>query len=160
MELFRELEVERLLTCSMLIRHRPGAGSAVTIRRQASPATANREMEWLLANETAALQDSYLEQVLGMRLRAGRVKLKVTNELREGSWSAAECAFETEYPFALRAQVPPWSAVFVARCDGRTTAGEHFRRLQEAAVLPADASEREFARFVATLISGGFVGED
>lgn len=155
---FQRLEIQRLLTCAMVMRRRSAAGTVVTIRRQMGPETGNAEMEWLLDWETAATDPAHLERVLDCRpVCSTAIRLRTTHTLQNQQWTLAECSLETEWPFALRAQAPSWSAVLVTRCDGRNTARQHFRALLEQGALPPESSEQDFARFVSRLISGGFL---
>jgi hypothetical protein len=156
--IFQRLGIEQLLTCSLLIRRHLAPAPAITVRRQAGPATANSEMEWLLKTEIRLQPDANLLAVLDMRpIACVRTRLKTSHAMEGGLWAATECCFETDHPFALRAKALPWSTVLVAGCDGATTVREHFRRLQQCGALPATAAPEDLAKFVAALISGGFL---
>jgi methylase of polypeptide subunit release factors len=155
---FQSLEIERLITCAMVMRRRAQPGMPVTIRRQMGPETVNADLEWLLDWEAAAQDPAHLERVLDCRPACSTaVRLRSTHVLKDHQWTLSECSFETNRPFTLRAKAPGWSAAFVARCDGRTTVRQHFRCFVEQGSLPRESSEQDFARFVSTLISGGFL---
>jgi hypothetical protein len=155
---FRRLEIERLITCAIVMRRRAQPGDPITIRRQMGPDTANADMEWLLDWEAAATDPAHLDRVLDCRPAcSAAVQLRSTHVLQDHQWALSECSFETDRPFTLRAKAPGWSAAFVARCDGRTTVREHFRCFVEHGSLPRESSEQDFARFVSTLISGGLL---
>ena len=156
--IFQHLGIEQLLTCSLLIRRHVDATPAITVRRQAGPATANLEMEWLLNTEIRLQQEANFPALLDMRpVASPRTRLKTTQAMDAGIWAATECCFETDHPFALRAKALPWSTMLVAGCAGVTTVREHFRRLQQCGALPATAAEEDLAKFVAALIRGGFL---
>jgi hypothetical protein len=57
----------------------------------------------------------------------------------------------------LEAKCPPWTAAILAGCDGRTTVPALHERLTGEGIVPAALGEAEFARFVRSLISGGFL---
>jgi methylase of polypeptide subunit release factors len=155
---FRRLDIERLLTCAILMRSRIASGAAVTIRRQMGPETANAEMEDLLEWEIATTGPAHLERLLDCKpMCSTAIRLRSTHVLHNQQWTLSECSFETDRPFSLRAQAPPWSAALVTRCDGQTTVRQHFRSFVEQGTLPQESSEQDFARFVSTLISGGFL---
>src|SRR5262249_48902429 len=152
-EIFRLLEVERLLTASMLIRRRTEAAEPITVRRQAGPYTGNAEMEWILQTEAFLRDGTYVERLLALFPAAvARTQLKTLHSLQGPTWVVAECSLETDHPFALRAKALPWSSAFVAACDGVTTVREHYRRLRDRGALPESAVEQDLAKFVAALI--------
>ena len=76
---FQRLGIEQLLTCSLLIRHHLDAAPAITVRRQAGPATANSEMEWLLNTEIRLQPEASLPALLDTRpVASPRTRLKTT----------------------------------------------------------------------------------
>ncbi|MFL6449168.1 MAG: methyltransferase [Bryobacteraceae bacterium] len=156
--IFQDLGIEQLLTCSLLIRRHVDTAPAITVRRQAGPATSNSEMEWLLNTEVSLQQEANLPAVLDMRpVASPHTRLRTTQAMNAGIWAATECCFEVDHPFALRAKALPWSTVLVAGCAGVETVREQFRRLQQSGALPPTAAEEDLARFVAALIRGGFL---
>jgi len=157
-EVFQRLEVERLVYGSVLIQRRAEARPAFTARRQAGSATGIAEAEWLLGWEAAAtaadptvlLADARPEVSPGCRMRLGRV-------FEGGAWAPDDCVLTTGSPFALEARCPPWAAAVVEGCDGRTTVRGLHGRLRESGAVPDTLGEAEFAKFVRSLISGGFL---
>lgn len=55
------------------------------------------------------------------------------------------------------AHCPAWLAKTVGECDGVTTGREHFRRLQQDHVIPAEATPEQFARMLEALIANGIL---
>ena len=157
-EVFRRLEVEHLVYGSMVIRRVVESRPVFTARRLAGEATGPADVEWLLHWEAASVGTEADVQLATARPTVSPTcRLRLNHVRAEGEWRVEECVLSTGSPFALEAKCPPWTAAILAGCDGRTTVPELHGRLQGSGSVPAALREAEFARFVRSLISGGFL---
>lgn len=157
-EIFQRLEVEHLVYCSMVIQRRSEAREVFTARRQVGSAMGLPEMEWLLRWEAAAAQPATVGRLIDAQpIASSRMRLRLAHSMRAGSWVPDECTLATDWPFAVEAKCPPWTADLVARCDGRRTSRDHLDFLKSTGAVPPDAPESEFVKFVRALIAGGFL---
>ena len=157
-EIFKRLEVEHLVYCSMVIQRRSASRAVFTARRQAGSGMGLPEMEWLLDWETAAAQPETVQRLIESRPRVSRrFRVRSAYTVNSGTWAADECTLVTAWPFAVEARCPPWIAGLVTRCDGQRTVRDHLRILKESGDVPADASEAEFVKLARALIAGGFL---
>lgn len=157
-QIFQQLEVDRLVYCSIVVQRSRGAREVFTARRQAGPASGAAEVEWLLAWETAMARPDAVRALSGARpVASPHCRLRLSHAMREGRWAAEECVLSTAHPFLLEAKCPPWTAELLARCDGRRTVRQHLEWLKQRGEVPADAPEAEFVRLVRSLSAGGFL---
>jgi len=157
-EIFKRLEVEHLVYCSMVIQRRSDIRAVFTARRQVGSGVGLPEMEWLLRWETAAAQPETVDGLIESRpMVSRRFRLQSAYTMDSGTWAADECTLATAWPFAVEARCPPWVAGLVTRCDGRRTVRDHLRILKENGEVPADAPETEFVKLARALIAGGFL---
>ena len=68
-----------------------------------------------------------------------------------------ESVLSTVAPFVVEAKCPVWTSTLLARCDGRRTTREQLQFLKSSGLVPAEASEAEFAQLIRLLIDGGFL---
>jgi SAM-dependent methyltransferase len=156
-EVFQRLEVERLVYGSFVIQRPAACRPTFTARRQAGPNTTTADVEWLLGWEAesaarAGQQPDDLRPVVSpaCRMRLGHV-------FDAGGWTVEDCQLTTSAPFALEARCPPWTAVLLERCDGKTGVEALHGELRRSGVLPAALGLGEFSRLVRSLVSGGFL---
>jgi SAM-dependent methyltransferase len=157
-EIFRRLNVERLVYASIVIRRHRAARPARTARRQAGPGTGPREVEWLERWEAAAadpgLPDRLMEAPLSV---APACRMRLSYTPADGEWAVEDCVLVTSWPFAVEAKCPPWTASLLGRCDGRRTVREHLAWLKSEGLVPADAPAKELAVLVRSLAAGGLL---
>lgn len=157
-EIFKRLEVEHLVYCSIVIQRRSEPRDVFTARRQVGSGVGLPEMEWLLRWEAAAAQPATVQGLIDARPAASsRIRLRLGHSMQAGTWVADECTLTTTWPFAVEAKCPPWTATLVARCDGRRTSRDHLEFLKAGGAVPPDAPESEFVKLVRALIAGGFL---
>jgi SAM-dependent methyltransferase len=156
--LFRELKVEHLVYCSMVIRRRVGPGPALTLRRTGTSRTSLADLQWLLRWETAAAQPGAAAWILDSRPRASpAAEVRIAHRVREGEWVPAVSMIVTPAPFVMEAQVPLWTTALLTRSDGRRTARELLAHLIESDVLPPDVPPEGFAGTLRDMIAAGFL---
>ncbi len=157
-DLFARLEVEALVYGLILIARRNVAGEHFTVRREAADVFLRADWQWLLAWETAVVDGRLTPVVLGARLHASRhTEFDVRHQLTDEGWTPASYRLSTERPFSMNCHAEPWAAHLLAQCDGVRTGRELLYLLKEQGVIPAQASDAEFAQAVEPLISGGFL---
>lgn len=153
-ESFERLGVERLVLGAMLIeRHRTEA-APVTGRWQAGPVLQPSDLEWMLAQSrwSAGPADADLWELRPAPHR--ELKLRITNELREGRWVTAECRLEIRAEAVVRIKAPSWTGLFASAADGTRTVRTLFGALVEAKVLP-EGGEAGYLGVVRQLVGSG-----
>jgi methylase of polypeptide subunit release factors len=147
-ESFARLEIERVVYGSFVVRRRPAdagdPGPPLTVRRRATPATRARDVERLIARETIlaaeARQPDGDRHLLALPLATGAdVTFALTHALVDGDWQAVSCHVRLAAPFVIDADVAPWIAALLARCDGTRPAEAVVRELQAEGMAPGDA---------------------
>lgn len=157
-EIFRRLEVERLVYASIVLRRHDGTRRAYTARRQAGPNTGYREVDWLHRWEEAAAGPDLSRHLKEVRPAvAGDCRMRLSHVSDGGAWTVEECALATTWPFPLEAKVPPLTVHFLTRCDGRRTVSDHFAWLKAEGLVPPEIPEEEFATLVRLMLAGGFL---
>lgn len=157
-EIFRRLEVERLVYSSMVLRRHDGQRPAYTARRQAGPRSGSAELEWLDRWESGATDPNLPERLLDAAPRVSPVcRMRLSHAPGNGEWLVEDCVLLTPWPFLVEAKCPPWTAAFLNRCDGRRTVRELLDWLKAEELVPADTSWRDFAALVRSLMAGAFL---
>jgi methylase of polypeptide subunit release factors len=156
---FKQLQVEELVFCSLVLQRRNGPRPVFTTRRQMGEETAAAEFEWLLGWETALAEDpeSPPDLIDARPVANPRAELRLVHRIEAGEWVTAKCWIATDLPFALEASCPVWMAAFLARCDGTRTVREHLRHLKDLGVVPEGAAEEEFVGMVRKFVGGGLL---
>lgn len=133
-------------------------GQAFTARRAIGGQSTLRETEWLMAWEAAAKDSAMLARLLESRPRASeRFELRVTHRIVEGDLVPAAFQLAIEYPFSLECAVPPWTGYLLAACDGARGGRELLEHCKQQRFIHPETPAEEFARFLAMLVSGGFL---
>ena len=157
-EIFRRLEVERLVYASMVLRRHDGGRPAYTARRLAAPSTGPREVEWLDRWESAAADPASLQWVLEARPRVSPdCRMRLSHAPSDGGWAVEDCVVVTTWPFPVEAKCPPWTASFLNRCDGQATVRDHLSWLKGEDLVPGDTPEAEFAGLVRSMLAGALL---
>ena len=164
-ELFKRLGIRQLVSAPVLIhRHSEDvAGPGVTLRRQLSPLTRARDLQWAIDwNATSAgWQGSGVGRLLRSRLRANpRAEVRTIHRQHAGQWVVDRCFLVTQAPFVADASCPPGYAALFMACDGRVTGRDLLQQLKEQGLVPDDAPEGEFAEVLKRLIEHGLLEVD
>src|SRR5207237_6419223 len=97
-------------------------------------------------------------QLLDQRPRTREnVKLRTDFHLTSDGWVPDAYQLQSEYPFMMDMQGQAWTAHLLASADGTATAGELLEKLKAAGSLHPDTPPEEYARLLATMVSGGFL---
>lgn len=155
---FRERGIRSLVYGMVVVERAAEDAAAFTVRRAIGAESATAETEWLLRWEAAAKREETIARLLEERPRATpQLELRVTHRMREGDLVPAEFQLSTEYPFSLECAVPAWTGYLLAACDGSRSGRELLAWCKGRGLLHPETPEEEFARFLAMLVSGGFV---
>jgi methylase of polypeptide subunit release factors len=157
-QIFRDLEVESLLYCSMVIQRKNDARPAFTARRQAGQGLGTKDVEWLLGWEATVAKAGDPGWLIDARpLASPNCRQRLDQTLREGEWVPEQCLLSTAVPFAVEAKCPPWTPTLIARCDGRRTTREHLTFLKESGRVSPDVPDSDLILLIRSLIGGGFL---
>jgi methylase of polypeptide subunit release factors len=161
-ELFKRLGIRQLVSAPVLIHRRSEgvAGSGVTLRRQLSPLTRSRDLQWAIDwhTTTAGWQAAGVSRLLRSRLRANpRAEVRTIHRQHAGQWVLDRCFLVTQAPFIADASCPPGYATLFMACDGRVTGRDLLQQLKEQGLVPDDAPEAEFAEVLKRLVEHGLL---
>lgn len=157
-EIFKRLEVEYLVYCSIVVQRRSEVRPVFTARRQAGLGMGQSDIEWLLQWEAAAAQPATVSRLIDARpVVSSHIRYRLAHALQGGAWVADECILSIASPFAIEAKCPPWTATLITRCDGRRTSRDHLNFLKETGAVPSAAPESEFVKLIRALVAGGFL---
>jgi hypothetical protein len=147
------------VNAAFLIQRRKTDGPVVTRRRVLSGSTTASHFQWALRWSTwIADREQAASTVLDAKPRSlSSTELRSRARCQDGRWSVIESTLVTLTPFAVEASCPPWFATLLSWCDGQTPARAHLERLRELRLLPASATEKEFATVILELADAGFV---
>jgi len=141
------------LTVQRRTKERP----VFTVRRQTGPNTGAAEHARLVEWETSVAANGP-GQILNQRLRTcAKVKLRTDFHVTSDGWVPEKYQLLTEHPFNMDLEAHAWTAHLLASADGTVTAGELLDKLKAAGSVHPDTPPEDYARFVATMVSGGFL---
>jgi hypothetical protein len=153
-----KLKVKNLVKGLLVIQRKEAMRSAFTVRRQKGERSGAAEAEWLRSWEMMWASPSGVERVLQSRpLASPNLELHVVHTKRNGELAPARFTLRTCYPFSLECECPAWVATLAARCDGKTTALEHFEAGKRDSWIPVDMPNDQFAGTVGGLVSRGIL---
>lgn len=157
-QLFRQYHVRKLLFGTMTIRRLEESRKCFTVRRMGGERSTRAEAEWLSRVEAALATDDAAETVLQWRPRlASTPSLLVRHTVEDGEFTPSHYEVQTQYPFLTDAEMPAWSAVFLARCKGERTTAELLEDLKSDGYVQKQVAPKDFATLVASFISLGFL---
>lgn len=156
-KVFAELGIERMVIAATLIQRKTDDRPAFTVRRHIGWNTDGAALQWLMDWESTAASPTATNDVLTSPLYSARqAELRVVHQLEEGEWRVGEHVLAVNSPFSMEVKTDAWVPYLMSIADGTSTTGEYLEILQRDQVLPPEASPEEFARAIATFISGGF----
>jgi SAM-dependent methyltransferase len=156
--LFRELEAERTVYCTMIIERHAAERPPLTLRRDRGERAGSREAEWLMNWSTSVAEGGALARLLELNPAISpHARLHVTHAAEAGAWKAERCEVITDYPFPRTVELSTGAAMLLASCDGRQSTREVLRRLREQGVVPAEMTDEAFAGFVQNLVGEGIL---
>jgi methylase of polypeptide subunit release factors len=153
-EFFKRAGIERLVGIHALIQRRLFPRPVVTRHHTLGDGTRAEDLLWFVRYTSATVEwgADEVRRLLDSPLRAlPDMEVRVRSRLENGSWKPVATMIGTARPFAVETQCPPWFPGLVARCDGRTTAREHLRRLRAEGSVPSATSDDDFAQLIREL---------
>ncbi len=157
---FRELEVESLTLCTIVVHRHAEARGGVTVKLQPGPATRWTHLNWALTIATQAGDpDRLAETVLHSRVELSP-EARFDLSYRPGAdgeepWVAEGGRIRVDLPFVSRLEVGTAEAAILAEFDGTRTLEDHVLALQEQGRLPSALAPVDFARsFLPFILSG------
>ncbi|MFB3776388.1 MAG: methyltransferase [Bryobacteraceae bacterium] len=156
---FTESGIEQFVYGLIVVRRIAGGGRpAFTIRRQMGVRTGSAECGWALQWEAAAASRENEAFLLAARpRRSGNLELSVIHRMRDGELAPQEFTLQTSHPFRMECRVHPWTVALLEACDGRRTGAELHAHCRQMGWIHEEVPAGEFARFLGTLVSGGFL---
>ena len=153
-----KLKVKNLVYGLLLIQAKESTRSAFTVRRRKGEGAGEAEAEWLRSWESTWANTSCRSALLGNRPRASaQIELHVAHAQRHGQLVPSKFTFKADYPFSVEYDCPEWVATFVSRCDGKSTALEHFNAGKAANWIRSDLPIEQFTGALGDLISHGIL---
>lgn len=162
---FKEMGVERIEFCTIILRRHGEPRSAVTIVAQRDARTTWAEVEWLFGLQQIIVRgDAALDQLLTARPRLSalaqfRLGYRVDHE-SDDVWAASDGEVLVSYPVPGRVPANAGDAAFLASCTGARTFAELWRDNQANGNLPADVTSRQFMRTVLPMVTEGVLETD
>lgn len=158
-ELFRELDAERIVYCSIILQRRATDRAPFTIRRERTEASRAAEAEWLMNWCTRCAEEDVVPMLLDARPRLLSIpRLEVTHRVENGEWKVATSKIVTEYPFLRTVEISLNGAMLLSLCDGNHTGREVFARVRAGGAMPQEVPESAFAEFLRELVTEGIIG--
>ena len=155
---FRKSEIIRLVYGIVVLERRQGDGAAYSVHRLVGPQSRLAEAEWLMQWEAYAAHPRSRGELLGLRpVTSPRAELRITHRPQDGELQPAGALLVTEYPFSLECNVPAWTGYVLSFADGSRTVREIYEQCRERRFVHPETPAEEFAGYVGTLISGGFL---
>jgi len=155
-EAFEKAGIERFVYGLIVVQRVPDAERPpFTARRQLGPRTGSAEFEWALRWETVAASPAFLLQARPVISK--NLELRVVHRVEQGTLAPAEYTLLTDYPFSMECQVHVWTAALTEVCDGSRTGFEIYEHCRQNDWISPDVAAQDFARFLGSLISGGFL---
>lgn len=148
MERYRQMEVEKLVYCSLLIRRRDSSAPPLTLRRTMGRHAGFAEMRWLLDWERSAPATDILPSTFRV---SPEIELVVKHRTRNGHLQPVDYSVVTSAPFRDEADCPQWLALLISEFDGHRTAAEIYESMRSTTPL----QPQHFTMAVKRLISLG-----
>lgn len=157
--LFRKLEAEQIVYCSLVLQRRATERAPFTIRRERREGSAATEAEWLMNWCTRIAEEDVLSMLLDARPRLlATPRLEVAHRVEDGEWKVDTSRIATEYPFVRTVDISLNGAMLLTLCDGIHTGREVFARVRSSGAMPNEVPELSFAEFLRELVTEGVIG--
>jgi hypothetical protein len=146
MERFREIELERLAYCNMLIERKTAASDPLTLRRDIGERATWAELEWLL-NSQRRLPELKMQDCLPVMTT--KMELRVRHGFDSGQLRPLEYEIHTDAPFSDSVPCPSWVARLIAACDGKHSCDQIYEHLRSHESIQPNEFEAALKRLVA-----------
>ncbi|HEU4628444.1 MAG TPA: class I SAM-dependent methyltransferase [Gemmatimonadaceae bacterium] len=158
---FARLEVERIVYGSFVVRRRTAAEGArppLTVRRRSTPAATGADVRHEMAREAAVAAPGVEETLADAPLAASSAAtFALTHALVDGAWQATACHVHLAEPFVVDAEVPPWIAALLVRCDGRRPVRTVVAELQTEGMAPDALRPEELRPLLRAFVGAGIL---
>ena len=159
--LFLRLEATAIYYTALVIERVATARRGVTARTQRAATAGNEAIEWFVNWTTRSAAPDFKAFFLESRPRlASHLLLEVTHSVANGALVPSRFVLRSDYPFSISTPCPPWIAMAVGSCDGKTTVREVFEGLQRQQVVPSGLTVEQFAANVREMVARGFLELD
>ena len=148
MEPYEQMNVERLVYCSVLICRQEIASAPLTLRRRMGQRLGYSELRWLLEWERTAPD---LDVSGTTFLVSPDVDVVVRHRAQFGRLQAADYRLVSSSPFSEESECPEWVALLISEFDGQKTAAEVFESMRRNGPV----QRAQFSAAVKRLISLG-----
>ena len=158
-DLFRKLETEQIVYCSLVLQRHATPRKPFTLRRERLEGVASPETEWLMDWSTRVAEEDVIGPLLDSRPRLlPRAKLQVTHRVEAGEWKVHSSKVMLAYPFVRTVELSVNAAMLLTLCDGEHSVREILKRIQEAGAISPEVPPESFAEFIRELVSEGVLG--
>ncbi|HSW48898.1 MAG TPA: methyltransferase [Bryobacteraceae bacterium] len=156
---FTESGIEQFVYGLIVVERIADAGRpAFTIRRQMGTRTGSAECGWALRWEAvAASRGSEAILLAAKPRRSGNLELSVIHRMQDGELAPQEFTLQAGYPFRMECKVHPWTVALLEACDGFRSGAQLHAHCRQQGWIHEEVAAGEFARFLGTLVSGGFL---
>jgi len=155
---FSKLDIESLSYGWIMIQRKMERRKVFTVRRSAGPRLRRDEIAWLLKWETFAAGPSAFKDLLDMiPVARPSLELRAVHRMKEGELVLDQLELHAEDPFAMNCRVDPWTASLLPLCNGQSTVRQVAETCKANGLILPETPPEEFARFIALLISGGYI---
>jgi methylase of polypeptide subunit release factors len=159
--LFRSLDAERVVYCSVILQRHTVQREAFTIRRERAEGSSSDETEWLLGWSTRLAEADVLAGLVDTRpVLSPHAVLHMSHSVEAGQWKVSGCEIRLRYPFVRTVEISPNGSMLLSLFDGTLTVREIMERMRSAGALPVEVPESAFAEFVRELIGEGVLRLD
>lgn len=156
---FARLQVERIVYGSFVVRRRAatdGARPPLTVRRRAAPTATGADVLREMAREGAAATPGFEATLADAPLAASAAAtFTLTHGLVDGAWQATGCHVRLAEPFVVEAEVPPWIAALLVRCEGTRPARAIVAELQAEGMAPDGLRLDELLPLLRAFVAAG-----
>lgn len=155
-KLFKSLDVERIIHCSVVMQRHAVPRDPITLRREQPERSDASAAEWLIGWSTRLAEGDVLGDILALRpVLSPHARLHVGHSVEDGQWKVTSSEIRLDYPFVRTVEISTNGAMLLTLFDGVLTVREIIGRMRSAGAIPAEVPETAFAEFVRELVGEG-----
>ncbi|MBS1830797.1 MAG: RsmD family RNA methyltransferase [Acidobacteria bacterium] len=147
------LKIQRFVLCAFVLQRHRAPREAFTLRREMSPETSPRHLQWLIDWQTQCAEGTAASIVLDSRLRVNKAALTIRYALTTGDWLSHSQSVSVAWPYAVTEQIGEAAQFLLPKLDGRT-GRELLEELRQQGMI---ADIAPLAAYIAQLAASGFV---
>jgi hypothetical protein len=142
---FREMGLEQLAYCNILIDRKTDASEPLTLRRNLGDQCTSAELNWLITSQRTVgslnLQDC-------MPVMTPAFELHVRHAFRDGELTPLNYLLHVTAPFREELPCPSWIARLVAACDGAHTTQQVYDHLRQDESMTPEQFDAALKRLI------------